>query len=907
MAENLIIIDGHNLVYRAFYALPPMITSTGIPVNAVYGFTRMLLRVLDEEKPDYLAVALDKSRPTQRLAEYKEYKAQREPTPEDLSAQFPLIEEVVLAMGFPIIWTEGHEADDAIATLARRAEKEGINTRVLSGDRDLFQLVSPLIRILYPQKGVSDYQDYGPEEVESALGLKPSQFRDYKALVGDSSDNFPGVPGIGATTARELLQKYGTLDYILEHLDQVEGRGAKFLHAHAELALLCQRLATLQEDLPLEVNLEDCRVGAGDQEKLAAVFTRFEFKSLLDRFGFKNDAVHTAPGGSPRLVRTTEELAEVLRACSGSGAAGMNWVFEVPGSIRTGLVGVALAPREGEMFFVPVSGRRSGELFEGADGMLSTIELLKGLAQLLEDRLVEKRGPGLKEIRLFLMDHGAGLAGDSFDVELAAFLLHPGSEQYRLPSISNRYLGYPVEDRADLLGKGAKAIGPREVPIDRLALWAGRRAQAAFTLAPRLTKAIEEEGMTWLYRQVEAPLVEVLAAMEHCGLAVDQGCLAEMSKEVSGLLDNLTGEIHTMAGREFNLNSPKQLGEVLFEILKLPGGKKTKTGYSTGAEVLESLAAEHPIAERLLTYRELSKLKSTYIDALPRLVNPATGRIHTTFNQMVTATGRLSSSDPNLQNIPVRTEWGRRIRRAFIPSGGSDVFLAADYSQIELRVMAHLSGDPHLIEAFHQGEDIHARTASDLFGVPPEEVTREMRRRAKEVNFGILYGMSEHGLAQRLGISRSEARTYIDGYLNRYPAVKEFLDRTVAEARKRGFVTTLLGRRRPLPDLNSRNFAVRSAAERMAVNTPVQGTAADLIKMAMVRLYKQLQNRSGLARLVLQVHDELLFETAPGNISELSILAAEEMEQVKSLKVPLKVDLKAGNNWLEMEPVQGRA
>lgn len=908
-AGRLVLVDGHSLIHRAYHALPPLSTRSGQPTHAVYGFTSMLIKLLQEERPEYMAVAFDMKGPTFRHEAFAAYKAQRAPIEEDLASQIPLVHQVVESLGLPIYMEEGFEADDCLGTLARQGEALGLEVLIVTGDRDLLQLVSPSVTALLTRKGISQLDRLDPAGVEALLGVPPQLVTDYKALVGDPSDNIPGVPGVGPKTATRLLAEYGSLEALLEQAGQVRGKTGRALAEHREAALQGKLLTTIRCDVPIELDLDRARVAPPEGERVRALFQELEFGSLLRRVAELFPGIDLAPAspgpegvaagsgaaGGPRaealLLESPEALARWLAALPPQEPVAFEWLVEGSDALAGPLVGLAVA-RPGQVAFLPLPG----ELPE--DGPLR--EQLAAFLASPRPKVVHD----VKRQILIAGRWGLTLEPPAFDLMLAGYLLRPGEGGYEPETLARTWLGEELPSLQEpAAGRGKRREPLTEVvpPVlaERLAARLGRYG----ALQRRLETQLEADGLLELFREVELPLAWVLAGMEARGIRVDAEVLAGLSQELDGRIEALAQGIYGLAGEEFNLNSPKQLGAILFDKLGLPVLQRTKTGPSTSAEVLEELAEQHEIAALILAYRQLVKLKGTYIDALPELIRPETGRVHTTFHQAVTATGRLSSSDPNLQNIPIRSQEGERIRGAFVPGEPGWVLLTADYSQIELRVLAHISEDEGLIEAFRSGDDIHTRTAAEVFGVPREQVTPTMRSAAKAINFGIVYGISSYGLARGTGLSRAEAQAYIDGYFARYPGVKRYMDQVVAQARERGYVTTLLGRRRYLPELRARDRARRSFGERTAMNTPIQGSAADIIKLAMLRVDRRLKESGLQARMLLQVHDELVFECPEEEVAGVARLVREAMEGVVTLKVPLRVDVKAGPNWLETHPV----
>lgn len=867
--KRFLVLDGSSLIFRAFYALPGLSDSHGQPTGAIFGFSNMLTKLMAEQQPDLMVLAFDKSRHTFRTERYADYKGTRDKTPEELLSQFPLLREFAANMGIPFLEKDNYEADDIIGTLATQAAAKGYDVRVITGDRDALQLVRPNLRVLLTKKGISEIKDYDTAAFEEEYGFEPLKLIDLKGLMGDTSDNIPGVPGVGPKTASKLLLAYGSVENVLAHVGEVSGKKLKEnLQTYADQARLSKELATIELHVPdLTFAEEDYRIQP-DMEKMQAFCDDHELRAVWRNF--------------ERLYGPAELALDLDGGENGAAAQDLSYDLWDEAAVKT----AARAP------YLAVSGIFSG---------LAPFASLEGLA-VVAGPDAEKAGfvardsaafPALlqllesdKQAVVFGLKRydQAGLRGQKafFDVELAAYLLEPERSKYALSELSQKYLQEAAPESFD--DEKAQAV------------W---EAKAISRLYPLLGAKLEEEKLTHLMDTIELPLVEVLAAMEQNGVYVNRAHLAEKTEEVAGRLQKIEAAIYEMAGHDFNLNSPKQLGVVLFEELGLPVRKKTKTGYSTNAEVLESLRLEHPIIEQILAYRLWSKLKSTYLDGIAGLIRTDTGRVHTNFNQTVTATGRLSSSDPNLQNIPVRTEEGRMIRALFEPGEGYDYLLSADYSQIELRLLAHMSGDENFIDAFKRGQDIHARTAAEVFGIPLEEVTPELRRHAKAVNFGIVYGISDFGLARNLHISRKEAGDYISRYFTRYPGVRAFMDKVVAEAHETGYVTTMFGRRRELPAIKSRNFNQRMLAERMAMNTPIQGTAADVIKLAMIAAYRKLREAGVKSRILLQVHDELVLEVKESELETVQAILHEAMEHVVSLSVPLSIDVHWGRNWAE--------
>ncbi len=825
------LVDGTNLLYRAYHALHSLQTSRGQPTHAVYGFLSMVFRILREHAPEGLAVVFDPPGPSHRHDLYPEYKANREATPDDLRSQIPFVHRAVRALGIPLLMVEGVEADDVLATLARRLSEDGRDVTIVTGDKDLCQLVGPRIRLLDTMRD----RFTGPGEVRDRFGVAPDRVVDVLCLAGDAVDNVPGVPGIGVKTAAQLVERFGSVEEVVARAGEVGGKRGDALREHAERVLANRQLITVDTEVPVPGNADSLKPGPRDRADLVGVLTELEFHRFLRDLGIEEEEQPT----------TAVEVSEDVPA---------DWVAVVPGE---GAEDWHLATEKTSLACPPE-------------------ELPEGWVRALADPDVPVVGHGLQRARTLLGRRGLALEGIRLDCEVAAYLLAPGRR------------GYPLPDLARERGVPAAAEG-------------GGLARAARTLAVRLDGELEAAGLGSLYRDVENPLIPVLSDMELRGVMVDSAALRRLGEEYGRRLENLEARLFEAAGEEFNPNSPKQLGRILFEKHKLPVVRRTATGYSTDASVLEELSLDHPLPALVLEHRSLAKLKGSFIDVLPALADPATGRIHARFHQTVTATGRLSSSGPNLQNVPVKGEEGRRIREAFVAREGCRL-LSADYSQVELRILAHFCEDPGLTQVFREGRDVHAETASRIFGVPVPEVDGRMRREAKTVNFGILYGMSAFGLARQLGIGREASQRMIDAYFRQFPRVREYLASLVDDARSRGYAETLLGRRRPIPELSSRNRAQREFGERMAVNTPIQGTAADLIKRAMISLHRELKERDLDACLILQVHDELVLEVGAGQTAAVRAVVVGEMERAADLRVPLVVEAGEGPNWYEAHP-----
>ena len=900
--KRLFLIDGSAIFYRSYFVFMknPLINSKGENTSAIYGFTQSLIKILQEEKPDYIAVVFDSKEPTFRHKRYPEYKATRDKMPEEMIDQYPRVLEVVKSFNIPILEVEGYEADDVMGTLAKQAEKAGIETYLVTGDKDFMQLLSPSIKMynIRPGKEVSIIDE---EYLKQELGLTPSQVVDFLALMGDSSDNVPGVPRVGEKTAKELLKTFGSIESIYANLDKVTRNAVReSLRDNRTLADLSRELVTIDVNVPLKVSIEDLKAHPFDREKVMSLFEELEFKTLLDRLLETGSAPATdydAQKQQYHLVNTPSALNDLTHQL----AQKEFFVFDTEttglDTFDSDVIGISLSWKENEAYYIPISG---------IGQTLTEQSVKEALKPIFENPSIRKGGQNIKFDGLMLWQHGIELKGIDFDTMIASYLINPEGRQNNLTALAEKYLQYRMIPIEQLIGKkGKKQKSMEELPVEMVYPYACEDADITYRLTTILQKKLQEVEMEALFHQVEMPLVEVLLQVEKNGVSLDVEFLGEMSKELEGEAKKLEQEIYQLAGVEFNINSPQQLGQVLFDKLKIQeelGGRKPKrtpTGqYATSESVLQKYSA-HPVVDKILEFRKVMKLKSTYVDALPRLISSRTGRLHTSFNQTIAATGRLSSSDPNLQNIPIRDERGRKIRRAFIPANPSDFILSADYSQVELRIMAHLSGDPALKEAFERGEDIHSTTAAAIFDVPLSQVTPEHRRKAKEVNFGIIYGISRYGLASRLNISNEEAEQIISNYFARFPEVNHYIIHVIAFAQKNGYVTTILNRRRYIPEINSRNATVKQNAERVAINTTIQGSAADLIKLAMINIHKRLQQENLRSKMILQVHDELVFEVPAEEVDIISQLVKHEMENAIHLKVPLKVDVGIGKNWLE--------
>ena len=877
----LYVIDISSYFYRAFHAIRGLSTSRGFPTNAVFGVTNMLLKILRERQPHYLALALDSKGPTFRHRKFPTYKAHRPPMPPELVMQLPYIHQVIQGLNLPTLEKEGFEADDLIGTLVKKARVQGFKVEIISGDRDLLPLVQEGVDMWDPMKDVR----YDPEAIQEKYGVSPRELVEVKALAGDVSDNIPGVPGIGEKTALKLIARYHTLENLLSHLEEIKEKALKArLQDFAGQARLSRELVLLDEQVPLDADPAALQPGPWDREALRRLFVELEFSKFNKELGFE------APrAGAHQLVENLQDLEGIIAGIRESGEMALFFLLGEQHPVLATVAGLGLAWREGESAYIPFTPE------------LSLQAVWEKLGPLWTDARIAKVGADLKAALLAAGRFAPDPAGISGDVLLASYLLNPVRFEQNLENVALHYLGVNLPGPRELAGRPLAAA---DLDPDLACAYGGERAQAALRLWPLLKAELEKEGLWELYTGLELPLLTVLAHMEARGILLDQDFLRRFGQDLEGEMQRLEQEIYRAAGETFLIQSPQQLSRILFEKLKIAPQKKTKgkTAFSTDSEVLQSLAPEVPIAAQVLEYRSLGKLKSTYVDALLRLVNPASGRVHTTFLQSVAATGRLSSRDPNLQNIPVRGELGSQIRQAFVAPPGH-VFLSADYSQMELRLLAHFSGDPVLLKAFQEGVDIHRQTAAVVFGIHPELVTGEMRRQAKVVNFGIIYGMSAFGLAKQLGVGQRVAQDFIQRYFRRHSRVKAFLEETLEQTRRQGWVTTLMGRRRQIPQINSGNRIFRQEAERAAINTPLQGAAADIIKKAMLEVEPALRKDGLSAKMLLQLHDELLFEAPAGELAAAARVVRRVMEEVILLEVPLLVELRSGGNWGEMSPL----
>ena len=888
--KTLYLIDGSSYIFRAFFGVRQQLsTSKGFPTNALYGFINMLQKVIREEKPDYLVVAFDSPDKTFRHKIYPNYKANRDAPPEELSRQFPYFEPLVKAYGLSSIRRPGFEADDIIGTLAIKGKQKGLEIVIVSGDKDMMQLISPHIYMLDTMKN----KKFMDKEVVEKFGVQADKVVEVMGLMGDSSDHIPGVAGVGPKTAAELIRKFGSIEALYKRIDEVEKKNVKEkLERDKENAFMSRELVSIDTEMDLEFNSDLMKLGKVDSAKLKKMFEEFEFVSFLE--GMQDGTANSLKidRSEYKTILTEKSFNDLIESL----AKKKSFAFDVETTSKrpvwARLVGISFSFEDGNAFYLPLAHR-----YLGVPEQLEFKAVCEKLKPILEDKSIKKCGHNIKYDLIVMSNEGIALDGVDFDTMIASYLLNPSSRGHGLDALTIEYFGHKNLTYKEMTGTGSKEIGFDEVEVDRATEYAAEDSDMTWRLKGKLQPQLKDSTLK-LYKEIELPLLEVLAEIELNGVYVDRKHLKELSSKIDKQLLHLEKDIYVLADEEFNINSPKQLSVILFEKLKLSVVKKTKTGYSTDVSVLEQLASEHNLPEQVLSYRQLAKLKSTYVDALPGEIFKNTGRVHTSFNQTVAATGRLSSSNPNLQNIPIRSDMGKEIRKAFTAEG-DNMLLSADYSQIELRILAHLSKDKALKNAFDKGEDVHARTAADIFGSSLEQVDENSRRMAKAVNFGIIYGLSAFGLSRQLKISRKDAQDFIGQYFSLYSNVKDFMDNTVAKARECGYTLTMFNRRRYLPDLKSDNRQVRESAERIAINSPIQGSAADLIKVAMIRLSRNLKKIKSNSKMILQVHDELLFECPVQEKKEIESLVRKEMEGACTLSVPLVVDIGWGKNWNE--------
>lgn len=902
MKKRFFVIDGHALCYRAYYAFirSPLVNSSGQNTSAIFGFARMLFKLISEQKPDYLAVAFDPPRKTFRHELFADYKANRQKMPDDLRPQIDEIKRMVELAGIARLEEDGYEADDVLGSIAKRYARDDVEVVLVTGDKDAYQLVGEGVRIYAAKKGISEYEMYDAAAVTEKLGVRPEQVIDYMALTGDASDNVPGVKGIGEKNAQKLIAAFGSIDAIYGRLDEIKGKQREHLETGRESAYLSRDLVTIRTDVPLRIGIEEARMPALDVQAMREYFNRLEMKSVAqDFFSGTADAASPAPETGEtrekdyRIVRTASGLREAMRAVREAGMVSFDTETTSVDPVEAELVGMSFSVREHSGCYVPVA---CGGLFES--GVLGVDEALAIVSPVLADVSVMKIGQNIKYDIVVLKKYGVEVRGVHFDTMIASYLLDPAARNHNLDDMAEKFLNYKTITYGELVGKGKNAVPITEVPVERVAEYAIEDADVTLRLHRVLAPMLASENLEKLFFNIEMPLVDVLAEMEWKGVRIDTAHFAALGAENSRMLAEEEQRVYDIAGGRFNINSTRELASVLFEKLALKPVKKTKTGFSTDIQVLEELRGRHEIIDHLIAYRTLVKLKSTYIDTLPRLVSERTGRIHTSYNQTIVATGRLSSSSPNLQNIPVRDEFGRTIRRGFVPEKGR-VMMAADYSQIELRIAAHLSGDENMIRAFREGIDIHRMTASSVFGVAIDAVTPDMRRQAKIINFATIYGVSPFGLSQQADISIRDAAEFIRRYFETYPGFRRYVDETIEFARTRGYVQTLLGRKRRLPEINSTTSFRREGAERIAINTPIQGTSADLIKIAMARISRAMCEAGMKTSMIMQVHDELVFEAPEEELATAETTVRREMEHALELAVPVTVDIGWGASWEE--------
>jgi DNA polymerase-1 len=900
--KRLFVIDGHALCYRAYFAFikNPLLNSKGQNTSAIFGFARMLFRLVADQKPDYLVVAFDPPKKSFRFALYPEYKANREKMPDDLRSQIEEIKLMVETLGIRRIEEADYEADDVLGSIARSHASKDLEVVLVTGDKDAYQLVDDNTSIYANKKGITEFETFDAEAVREKLGIGPEQVIDYMALVGDASDNIPGVRGVGEKTALRLIQEHGSIDGIYGDLDRIKGKLRETLEANRETAYLSRDLVTIRTDLPISFDIEDARTPDFHGETARAYFRSQEMESIARELASgESENGESGPGPAARqdrdyrIVRNAAELAEAVAQIRKAGAVSVDTETTSVNPVAAELVGISLAVRENAGWYIPVQNQ---SLF--SEECVDRSEALALLKPVLEDPSIRKIGQNIKYDIVVFRNAGIDIQGIYFDTMIASYLLDPSERRHNMDDMAMKFLNYKTTTFKELVSKGKDTLSITEVPLRELADYAVEDADITLRLYNVLSPRLEKEGLGRLFHEVEMPLARVLAIMELNGVKIDLKHFRALSKENQRLLEETEERIYRAAGARFNINSTRELASVLFDKLGLKPVKKTKTGFSTDIQVLETLKGSHPVIDDLIAYRTFAKLKSTYIDSLPELVLPSTGRIHTSFNQTVVATGRLSSSDPNLQNIPVRDEFGKKIRRGFVPDRGMTL-LSADYSQIELRLAAHLSGDGQMSEAFKKGIDIHSLTASSVFGVAIDAVTPDMRRQAKVINFATIYGVSPYGLSQQADISVRDAAEFINRYFETYPGFKRYIDETIAFAREKGYVQTILGRRRPIPDIDSSAQFRREGAERIAINTPIQGTAADLVKVAMIDIQREIDEKNYGGRMILQVHDELVFEVPLDEKERFGEMVRERMEGALELTVPIVVDMGWGADWAE--------
>jgi DNA polymerase-1 len=884
--KRLILIDGYSLIYRTFYGVRPMTTKDGMPTNVVYGFANILINILENYNPDYIGVAFDEKKPTFRHDTYEKYKAGRMLMPEDLEKQIELVMKMLDLMDIKKISLAGYEADDLIGTISKLCSKNDIEVDILTGDRDSFQLIDPNIQVLYTKKGISEVESYDEEKVMEKYGVAPRDLIDVKGLMGDKSDNIPGVSGIGEKTAIKLIKEYGDIEGVYESIDDIKGKVQEKLLKDKENAFLSRHLAEIVTEVPVEFNIDEYETLNYKSDKVIDFFEKLECFSIVTKItGNESVALENEEINIKKIVEIDkyDSLKDAIKEIKQAKEIFISYFAEKEYGAKLKAIAVA---SEGKCYYMTTDD-------------LSEELISESMRDIFESENIKKTGHDFKRLFCWALEYGIELKSFVFDLYLAAYLIDPSDNRYKMNDLSSKYLNKDIASDEDIFGKGKSKKTFDQVDKDTIKTMVCTQADLMKDLKGHLMAQIEEYEMVGLYRDIELPLTEVLASFEHEGFKIDRKELDRLDAEFDEKLSNLTKEIYSLTGENFNINSPKQLGEILFEKLMLPVVKKTKTGYSTDAEVLEKLKGKHPVIEQILEYRTISKLSSTYIKGFKQIIDKKTDKIYSTFNQALTTTGRISSSDPNLQNIPVKIEMGKKIRKVFIPSKEENVLIDADYSQIELRILAHISGDETLISSFLKEEDIHARTASEIFDVALEDVTSTQRMYAKAINFGLIYGKQAYGLSQDLGITRKEAQDYIDRYFGRYPKVEEYMKNIVQEAKDKGYVTTLFGRRRFIPEIHSRNAMIAKSGERLALNTPIQGSAADIMKIAMIDVYTELKNKKSGAKLILTVHDELIVDCPLEAVEETKKIVKEKMEGAASLKVPMTVEISQGENWYQ--------
>ena len=880
MEKRLIIIDGNSIINRAFYALPDMSNSEGLKTNAIFGFVRMMFKIIEDYQPTHMSVAFDKKAPTFRHKQYADYKAGRKKMPDELAQQLQPLKDLLDKFNINRLELEGYEADDLIGTVARLGEENDFKVYIVTGDKDAIQLASHKTTILITKKGVGEVEEYDYDSVLERYEMTPTQFIDLKGLMGDKSDNIPGVPGVGEKTGIKLLKQYSTIENLIEHTDELKGSIKKKIEENKDLALMSKELATIITNVPIEVKLEDLEYGDYNKDDVVEKFKEFGFTSLITKLLDIEGGETTIKEEIDLKIEHLDNVEDFIKKAEGNKKVIIDVIGKEGNILDKRVLYVFLSLDGNEIYYV-------------------NEDELPQIKTLLSNPEIKKHGYDLKEDYILLKPYEIELNSMDFDITIAEYLIDSkSSTSYECSAIAMKYLTRKIKSKEDLLGKGAKAKKFDEIEFDELSAYIGDILNTVNGVYPKMEENLKETEMDGLFYHVEMPLVEVLGSMEYIGMKVDKDQLNELKEKFTTIINELENEIFELAGEPFNINSPKQLGVVLFEKLGLPVIKKTKTGYSTNAEVLEKLRDKHEIIDKITEYRQIVKLNSTYVEGLLKIINPKTGRIHSSFNQTITTTGRISSTEPNMQNIPVKTEMGRDIRKVFVADENCKL-VDADYSQVELRVLAHMSGDENMIDAFKHGEDIHSKTASQIFDVDIKDVTSKQRIEAKAINFGIIYGKTDFGLSQDLNIPVATAKAYIDSYFNKYPKIKEFMDEAVESATETGYATTILNRRRYIPEIKASNFIVRNQGKRFAMNAPIQGSAADIIKVAMVNVYNKLKENNMKSRLILQVHDELIVEAVDEELEMAEKIVREEMENAQSMDVKLDVDLNTGDSWYE--------